>query len=143
MKLAAFTIIDVLVAMALGSIVVALGLDGFEKFRTVVRANEGVQELRNNRSEIRTLIAVDCTSSDSLKEKNGELIIYGKQVIRYRMEENRILRTIGVHTDTLAIHGSLTFGYLDNTELVRTVEFSDLGGWEFRYVKDYRSIVLF
>lgn len=142
MKLSAFTIMDLLIAMIISSIIIALGLEGYEDFKGAITGNEQLQEMRNQRSEIRNLLIMDGSYCDSLTLENDVLNIHGIRPIGYKTIDERIIRIAGSDPDTLSIRGHLSFGFLDKTNLVNSVVFTGIDGWEFRYRKEYKSVVL-
>lgn len=143
MKLSAFTIIDMVVGMTIGSIVISLGLGAYSSLSKSISSNSEINQKRNKNMEVVQVVLTDITSCERITYRNDTIILHGNMNhINYKIEDSCLLRLDNNIQDTLIKKVELNFGYFDNSDFINEILVQDQGDWSFRFRKEYHSLIL-
>lgn len=143
MKFKAFTLIDLLVGMTIGSIVISMGIGAYSSLNNALIQNKLYRKEIIGKSELRNILVNDSEKSVSLQYSDDRLlIIQREQIIVFQNIDNSVVRSVNGTSDTLEVKGYLEYAVLEHSILVETILFTSDDGWKFEYHKDYKSLIL-
>lgn len=119
-RLAAFTILEVTVAMAITAVVVLLSFGGFRLVQAQFRQFNDQQLLSENYRRCLTLLKMDAHRCRYVQQLGQELWFYSpKDTVSYRISDQMTIREYGLqHRDTFVV----------NLEITRSISVPDTRG---------------